>query len=155
MSDESSYSQDGFSVRFSSPLVLDDERPLTLADMQAAYAELSVSLARRFQPMQASSDESIRDLIRTQIKPGADPRARWDVDVYSHDPSADGPVFERQLPNGTCMRLETSGWFNTGPAVAPYVPHDVCRWRSTSHRAELERRARELAEATRPLLGDR
>ncbi len=33
---------------------------------------------------------------------------------------------------------------------------DVMRWNNDpAHRAELERRARELAEATRPLLGER
>lgn len=97
---------------------------------------------------EADARQHIKDFFRTCITPGTSPRAQWDVGVYFHDPDADGPVFERCGSDGALLMTRGPDYDDRR-----YVPHDVCRWRSTKHRDELTRRARELAAAAQRAMG--
>lgn len=82
------------------------------------------------------------------IRPGADPRAQWAIGWIDRGLSLDDSarVFEagdraRPVPV-TVITASRRDYYR-------YVPFDVVRWRDPEHRAELTRRARELAAAVR------
>lgn len=82
------------------------------------------------------------------IRPGADPRAQWREPIA---PEASPLVFEagdRASPGPvTILTASRRDYYR-------YVPIDVVRWRDPEHRAELTRRARELAAAVRRAGGE-
>ena len=103
--------------------------------------------------------EHMADLVRTRITPGADPRVGW----HNGDPPALSPSGRGRSRRRLSVLVEwstSSGlsrgltkFYELAPVGWLYVPYDVARWRSTKHRAELTRRARELAAATRRAMG--
>lgn len=101
--------------------------------------------------------EHFADFQRTRIRPGADPRVPW-VRPYRFGDLSVGPVYEYYAAPGkpaaiigTPRELGAWGWNQQN---SRYVPIDVCRWRDPEHRAELTRRARELAAAVRRAGGE-
>lgn len=123
--------------------------------------ELAAGLTRLHASVRMTDAEALahaRDLGRTRIEPGADPRAEWvgKADVRAHwrlsdtgrvlrDPRMfprfyaefgeyDAPVFDT---------LRESA--RTRPGVSRYVPFDVARWRDPEHRAAMVERARAYA----------
>ncbi len=105
--------------------------------------------------------EHMADLVRTRIKPGADPRAMW---ANSLATSSEGVIemlrrhgeglyaYEAESSPRSMPRL-----WSTGPELSRsvasttrnlaqrYVPHDVRRWRDVEHRAAMAVRARAYA----------
>lgn len=115
------------------------DRPLTEAESHAIYERMRAWLA-----------EAARDLARTRIEPGADPRMPWTSDDTARDaPDCPYPMWELRTDDGRASglqgELEDIVAWGYSPALVRYVPHDVRRWRNPGHRAELERRAREFA----------
>lgn len=98
-----------------------------------------------------------KDMLRTRVTPGADPRVGWDPSLRF---SASGALYKKE-PNDP-------KWYEGAPFSAPriawltahwkalawslrqrdryrYVPCDVCRWRDPAHRAAMAERARRYA----------
>lgn len=99
--------------------------------------------------------EHVVDFQRTRIQPGADPRMQWSSPVDARDaPTEEDPIYEISDEYGAPLALRGSIDFLAGdwgypPTSLRYVPCDVRRFRNAEHRAELTRRARELAAAVR------
>jgi len=102
-----------------------------------------------------------KDLLRTRIEPGADPRAGWnplDARVFELWRLDDAGQVQRspQRHRRFCIEIVTSApapvfdtlrWDEALPSrkLCRYVPCDVCRWRDPEHRAAMTERARKYA----------
>lgn len=93
-----------------------------------------------------------REEPRVCVPPGADPRREWTGHVERVSSETHVAVYEYHERNGGLSAVigipgQVRYW--TEPKRTRYVPYDVLQWRDPEHRAELTRRARELAAAVR------
>lgn len=98
----------------------------------------------------------LRDLRRTRITPGADPRVAWDTNSHKHqfyrrtphEPEHYESTHEAPRSAYILMRERPSVVRNAAYGTRGhlrYVPCDVCRWRDPEHRAAMTERARVYA----------
>lgn len=100
-------------------------------------------------PHPLTGDEHFSDFQRTRIPPGADPRAQWRRAAPVVENLFREVVFELGAPSSLTAFVAPYKRANSYVGYAKYVPADVVRWRDPEHRAEMTRRARELAAAVR------